>query len=213
MLQRLLFNARLWLLQMRSLAPIEGFGGALKQSLPNLFWLETVQRLETDLNAPQAIVESPLLVDLDWLIGTVPQDWIGQQPLRAVRGDYGIVQMNMRLQRGDVACCAYVQEELAGWAWLKKPPVRGAGSPLGNDEAYIFDVWVFADYRGNRVSSMMLQSLFSYCQEDLPAVRRVIIHSASWNQAALAGQVRAGMQKSAKELSVVAFGLRRNWPL
>jgi len=212
-LRRLLFNARLWFLQVRALTPIHGFKEALTQCLPNLFWWEKVHRLEIDLCAPWGGIGSPLPVDLEWIVGAVPKGWIGQEPLQSVRGEFGAVQMDMRLKRGDVACCAYVRETLAGWAWLKEPPVRGAGSPLGSDAAYIYDVWVFPTYRGNQVSPLMLQSLFHYAQNHLPEARRVVIHSATWNKAALAGQVRAGMRMSARELSVVAFGRRKNWML
>jgi hypothetical protein len=209
----LLKHAGLWVREIVSLVPIYGLRGALRESFPHVLWVETTYRLEKDLRVAEEKAEARIPVTVTHRSGSLDPDWAGQEQIRGVRGEFGILQFENKLDRGDILFCAHSGDDFVGFVWLKLPPVKGAGRNLGDDTAYMFDGHVFEPFRRNRVLPAMLQGVFDYVRAEHPEVRTVVSHAATWHKVTRAGQERAGSIVRARELSVVFLGLRRTWTL
>lgn len=199
--------------KIESFVPIYGVRGTLKIIARNVLWVETVYRLEKDLQIPESKVEPqiPIVVimfgDLDL------SEWEGREQVQQIRGHYGLSQFRERLDRGDLLFSAYWESKFVGFVWLEFPPGVDAGYGLKNDEAYIYDSWTFEPYRGKRVSPTIQQTIFNYLRKKRPDIRHVITHVATWNKASLAGDQRAGYRITSRELSIVFWGYHRKFKL
>jgi len=205
--------AWLWIRKILSLVPIIGLRATLKESFPHLLWIEKVHRLEKDLQIPEEETEPRIPTEVVATSGRLSPDWGGEEEIRRIRGGFGCDQFKVRLKRGDILFCGYSGGNFVGFIWLKMPPVSGAGSKLGDDEAYMIDGWVFEPYRGKRLLSTLQQAVFNYVRKERPDIRTIVSHAATWHKVSLAGQQRAGFVITARELSLVFFGYRKNWTL
>jgi hypothetical protein len=186
-----------------------GVGGAIRQVWRNVFLIETMCRLDKDLQVMEDKVEPkiPLVVkpyskiDFD--------GWRDRPAILAIRGDYGLIQFKERFERGNIFFAAYSGDYFVGFVWLEFPPVIGAGYPLSDHEAYTYDGWTFEAYRGNRILPVIQQSIMDYVRMTRTDIQFLVTHVAARNQPSLSGDLRAGYRVGRKELALVFLGYHR----
>jgi len=196
----------------RSLIKRMGLWGAVAQIMRNIFWIEIMYRFVKDLD----VQENRVKPKIPLRIITMPQDldvynWEGRKELLEIRGEYGLLQFQQRLQRGYILFCAYSEVKFAGFLWLLPPPVTriDSGVLLKDDEAYQIDGWTFNDYRGKGVLPSLQQATYDYARKEFPHVKSVVTHGAIRNIPSVVGQQRSGLIIVSRELSVSIFGYNR----
>jgi hypothetical protein len=198
----------------QSLLPIYGFWATVRQLMLNIFLIEIVYRFDKDLHVMEEKVIPKIPLEINSLSGYVDfNQWGIQDEILKIRGIYGLEQFRARLAKGDVIFCAYSNAKFAGFIWLQAFPVKGAGYPLKDHEAYHIDGWVFEPYRGKAVLPALQQSVFDYLRVKFPKTRVLIGHAAAWNKPSIIGQQRAGLILVARELSLVFLGFHRKFRL
>lgn len=178
----------------------------------NVLWFEAVYRLERELQTPDDKVEPRIPISIVTVSSDVDLKRDVKEKVAKIRGDYGVSQFRERLERGDILFCAYSKENFVGFIWLMSSSVVvESGYKLQDGEAYHIDGWTFEPYRGNRVLSVLQQSIANYLIEERPDVRLLVGHAAIGNKASLAGYRRAGFVIVARELSVTLLGHNRKF--
>ncbi|GAB4403091.1 MAG: hypothetical protein OHK003_30780 [Anaerolineales bacterium] len=209
-LYRLVQNAAQGKRKFVSLYRVYGFETALQATWRNIFFIETVCRLEKDL----AIPDSPLTPAIPLTIELLSSKdnlttWTGKKEILALRGEYGMEQFHVRLQRGDLCFTACSEGGFAGFVWLEFPPGTEAGYPLQPHEAYTYDGWTFAAFRGKRVLPVIQQSIMAYVRAHHRDIRTLVTHVAVWNKPSLSGDQRAGYIIRRLERTFIILGVHR----
>lgn len=191
-----------------SYLPIYGFRKTLKEVLRNIFLIEFAYRFEKDLGQPEDKYEPKIPLDIIPICETNGlKDYEILDSIKKIRGDYGLDQATQRLEVGYVMFCAISMQKLAGFIWLNPFPVKGAGYKLQSNQAYHIDGWTFEPFRGVGVLPTLQQGVFNYLRKYHPEIDTLIGHASAWNKPSIIGQQKAGLKITAKELSIVYFGL------
>lgn len=209
-IQKLVRNARQGRRKFVSLYRVHGFRKAVKQIWQNIFFIETVCRLEKDLNIPDDIVESVIPLKIEIIDSEFDlENWPGKKEILEIRGEYGLEQFRARLERGDLCFAAYSNGEFTGFVWLEFPPGVEAGYPLQPHEAYTYDGWTFEKYRGKRILSAIQQAIMVYVRTHHTNIRSLVTHVAVWNRPSLSGDQRAGYIIKRLERTIMILGIHR----
>jgi len=208
--QKLVHNARQGRRKFISLYRVYGLGEAIKRIWNNILFIEAVCRLEKDLTVPDKLVEPLISLDIEIMEkGFDLHGWRGQKEILEIRGEYGVEQFRVRLERGDLCFAAYSLGEFAGFVWLEFPPGVEAGYPLQRDEAYTYDGWTFDGFRGKRVLPVIQQAIMTFVREQNKEIHRLVTHVATWNKASLSGDQRAGYIIQRLERTIMMMGIHR----
>lgn len=214
LIQRLARNAAQGKRKFTSLHRAYGLRVAFHATWRNIFFIETVCRLEKDLATPEAPVTPVIPLTIQILSSeTNLETWQGQKEIFSLRGEYGREQFHIRLQRGDLCFAAYSEGRLAGFVWLEFPPGNEAGYPLQPHEAYTYDGWTFDNFRGKRVLPAIQQSIMGYVRAHHANIQTLVTHVAVWNKPSLSGDQRAGYVIRRLERTVMILGFHRKQTL
>lgn len=214
LMQRLARNAAQGKRKFASLYRAHGLRMAVQMAWRNMFLIETVYRLEKNLAAPESPVTPAIPLTIQILSGeTSLASWQGQKEVFSLRGEYGMEQFRLRLQRGDLCCAAYSEGRLAGFVWLEFPPGNEAGYPLQPHEAYTYDGWTFENFRGKRTLTAIQQFIMRYVRAHHANIRTLVTHVAVWNKPSLSGDQRAGYVIQRLERTVMILGFHRKQAL
>jgi len=209
-LQKLFRNAKQGGRKFVSLYRAHGLMEAIKQTWKNVFLLETVCRLEKDLLIPDKQVEPGIPLNIEVLDkGFDLQNWHGRKEILKIRGEYGLDQFQMRLERGDLCFAAYSNGEFTAFVWLEFPPGSEAGYPLSRYEAYTYDGWTFENFRGKRILPAIQQAIMDYAREHHKEIHNLVTHVATWNKPSLSGDQRAGYVIQYLERTIMILGVHR----
>lgn len=214
LIQKLIRNAGQGKRKFVSLYRAHGLGEALKRTWNNIFFIEIVCRLEKDLNIPDGIVDPVIPIKIEIMDGRFDlEDWSGRREILGIRGQYGIDQFRVRLERGDLCFAAYSNGEFTGFVWLEFPAGVEAGYPLKPEEAYTYDGWVFEKFRGKRILPVIQQSIMDHVRGHCKEIRRLVTHVAVWNKSSLSGDQRAGYIIQHLERTIMILGIHRKQAL
>jgi hypothetical protein len=207
---RLLRNAAQGKRKFISLYRVRGLGEALQATWRNVFFIETVCRLEKDLAIPDPPVMPAVPLHIETLSNASDlTTWQGQKEILALRGEYGMQQFHARLKRGDLCFTACAEGRFAGFVWLEFPPGNEAGYPLQPHEAYTYDGWTFENFRGKRVLPAIQQAIMTYVRTYHRDIRTLVTHVAVWNKPSLSGDQRAGYIILRLERTFMILGVHR----
>lgn len=209
-IQKLVRNAAQGKRKFVSLYHAHGLVDATKRTWNNIFLIETVCRLEKDLSVPDRLAEPAIPLTIEALDrGFDLMNWQGKKEILELRGEYGIDQFRIRIERGDKCFAAYLNGEFAGFVWLEFPPGGEAGYPLQAQEAYTYDGWTFEKFRGKRILPVIQQTIMGYVREHHKEIQRLVTHVAVWNKASLSGDQRAGYIIQRLERTIMILGIHR----
>lgn len=193
-----------------SLYRAHGLQEAIKRTWNNIFFIETVCRLEKDLMVPDNHVEARIPLHIETLDRNIDlMNWKGQKEILEIRGEYGLGQFRERLERGDLCFAAYSNGEFAGFVWLEFPPGVEPGYPLLSQEAYTYDGWTFDKFRGKRVLPFIQQFIMAYVRTHFEHIHQLVTHVAVWNKPSLSGDQRAGYIIQRLERTIMILGIHR----
>lgn len=209
-LQKLARNAALGRRKFVSLYRAQGFREALRAAWRNVLLIETVCRLEKDLAVPDKPVLPAIPLTIETLNATSDlTTWQGRREILALRGGFGMEQFQARLRRGDLCFAAFSEGRFAGFIWLEFPPGVEAGYPLQPHEAYTYDGWTFADFRGKLVFPVIQQTIMKYVRSHHAHIQTLVTHVATWNKSSLSGDQRAGYVIRCLERTIMILGIHR----
>lgn len=209
-LQKLIRNAGQGRRKFVSLYRAHGLGEAVGKTWNNVFFIETVCRLEKALGVPDEMVKPVIPLNIEVMDDAFNLgDWQGRAEILGIRGQYGIDQFHARLQRGDLCFAAYSNDEFTGFVWLDFPPGSEAGYPLQADEAYTYDGWTFEKFRGKRVLPVIQQAVMGHVRGHHKEINKLVTHVAVWNKPSLSGDQRAGYVIRRLERTVMILGFHR----
>lgn len=147
---------------------------ALGPQLFSVHVLDLVRR-SVDEGAPEPRVDEGLVVHRveggDLLIEASK---VGSNPILLSLSRFGFIdslaaarrlrRFRRRLPRGEVAYIATKDKDVAGWMWLSKARVfrdRWIGLRLqfAPDESYIYDLWVYPEFRSSGAGALILAEM------------------------------------------------------